>query len=166
MTRVKLACGGRVLTTVSNIEETDLGTCALFEEKQVGADRYNFWTGCPDSKTCTILLRGGAEQFIEESARSLHDALMIVKRCFLSREVVGGGGAIEMELSRYLKHYATSIQDKTQLIVGAFARSFECIPRYLSTNAGFDSLDMVTTLRYKHARGEKWAGVDINAESV
>jgi len=166
MTRVMLACGGRVLTTVSSIEESDLGTCALFEEKQVGAERYNFWTGCPDARTCTIILRGGAEQFIEESARSLHDALMIVKRCFLSREVVGGGGAIEMELSRYLKHYAKSIKDTTQLIMSSFARAFECIPRYLATNAGFDSLNIITELRYSHHQGHKWAGVDIEKEAV
>ncbi len=31
------------------------------------------------AKTATIVLRGGSEQFIEESHRSIHDALMIVK---------------------------------------------------------------------------------------
>lgn len=166
LTRVMLACGGKVLTTVSGIEDADLGTCGLFQEKQVGAERYNFFTDCPDSKTCTILLRGGAEQFIAESERSLHDALMIVKRCFLSREVVGGGGAIEMELSRYVRHYSRSIKDKTQLVTAAFARAFECIPRYLANNAGFDSLNIVLSLRYNHAQGQKWSGVDIEKESV
>ncbi|NWR24924.1 TCPH protein, partial [Emberiza fucata] len=42
--------------------------------------RYNFFTGCPKAKTCTIILRGGAEQFMEETERSLHDAIMIVRR--------------------------------------------------------------------------------------
>jgi len=164
--RVKLACGGEVQTSVNDLQESDLGTCGLFEEQQVGAERYNFFRECPDAHTCTIILRGGAEQFIEESARSLHDAIMIVKRCIQHRTVVGGGGAIEMELSRYLKHYAKSIGDKTQLIVSAFARAFECIPRYLAINAGFDSLNIVTELRYSHAQGKKWAGVDIENEGV
>ena len=57
-----------------------LGGCALFEEKQVGNERYNVFTGCPAAKTATIVLRGGSEQFIEESHRSIHDALMIAKR--------------------------------------------------------------------------------------
>jgi len=166
MVRVKLACGGEVQTSVSDLQEGDLGECGLFEEQQVGAERYNFFTKCPDAHTCTIILRGGAEQFIEESARSIHDAIMIVKRCTQHRSVVGGGGAIEMELSRYLKHYAKSIGDKTQLIVSAFARAFECIPRYLAINAGLDSLDIVTELRYSHAQGRKWAGVDIEHEGV
>ena len=38
------------------------------------------FTGCPKAKTCTIILRGGAEQFMEETERSLHDAIMIVRR--------------------------------------------------------------------------------------
>lgn len=42
--------------------------------------RYNFFKGCPKAKTCTIILRGGAEQFMEETERSLHDAIMIVRR--------------------------------------------------------------------------------------
>lgn len=42
--------------------------------------RYNFFTGCPKAKTCTFILRGGAEQFMEETERSLHDAIMIVRR--------------------------------------------------------------------------------------
>jgi len=166
MVRLKLACGGEVQTSVSDIQDGDLGQCGLFEEQQVGAERYNFFRQCPDAHTTTIILRGGAEQFIEESARSLHDAIMIVKRCTQHRSVVGGGGAIEMELSRYLKHYAKSIGDKTQLIVSAFARAFECIPRYLAINAGFDSLDIVTELRYNHAQGKKWTGVDIENEGV
>ncbi len=56
----------------------------------------------PKSKTCTIILRGGAEQFMEETERSLHDAIMIVRRAVKNDAVVAGGGAIEMELSRYV----------------------------------------------------------------
>jgi|AntDeeMinimDraft_5_1070356.scaffolds.fasta_scaffold88058_1 hypothetical protein len=29
---------------------------------QVGAERYNMFTGCPQAKTATIVLRGGSEQ--------------------------------------------------------------------------------------------------------
>ena len=52
--------------------------------------RYNLFTGCPQAKTCTIILRGGAEQFIEETERSLHDAIMIVRRTMKNDAVVAG----------------------------------------------------------------------------
>lgn len=52
--------------------------------------RYNFFTGCSKAKTCTLILRGGAEQFIEETERSLHDAIMIVRRAIKNDAVVAG----------------------------------------------------------------------------
>lgn len=52
--------------------------------------RFNFFTGCPKAKTCTLILRGGAEQFIEETERSLHDAIMIVRRAIKNDSVVAG----------------------------------------------------------------------------
>ena len=64
----------------------------------MGDERYNVFTGCPHAQTATIVLRGGSEQFIEESHRSIHDALMVVKRCVQSKGIVAGGGAVEMEV--------------------------------------------------------------------
>lgn len=52
--------------------------------------RFNIFTGCPNAKTCTFILRGGAEQFIEETERSLHDAIMIVRRAIKNDAVVAG----------------------------------------------------------------------------
>lgn len=37
-----------------------------------------------------MLLRGGAEQFLEETERSLHDAIMIVRRTIKNDAVVAG----------------------------------------------------------------------------
>lgn len=52
--------------------------------------------GCPHTKTCTIVLRGGAEQFLEETERSLHDAIMIVRRALKHDAVVAGEREREM----------------------------------------------------------------------
>lgn len=164
--RLAAASGAAVQSTTSDLEESVLGTCGRFEERQVGAERFNFFEKCPHAKTCTLVLRGGAEQFIEETERSLHDAIMIVKRCIQHKQVVGGGGAIEMELSRYLRHYSRQVKDKTQLIMSAYAKAFEIIPRQLAENAGFDATDIVNELRFKHAKGSRWYGVDIQNEGV
>ena len=94
--RVVQAVGGSIQATCSDISREHLGTCAIFEERQIGGERYNIFEGCPKAKTCTLLLRGGAEQFMEEVERSLHDAIMVVKRTIKSGEVVAGGGAVEV----------------------------------------------------------------------
>jgi T-complex protein 1 subunit eta len=94
--RVVQACGGNIQSTCSDIQAEHLGTCARFEERQIGGERFNFFEGCPEAKTCTLVLRGGAEQFIAEVERSLHDAIMIVKRAIKNQTIVAGGGAIEV----------------------------------------------------------------------
>ena len=68
MHRVAFATGGMVQTTVNDLNDEVLGACAHFEERQVGNERFNLFTGCPLAKTATIVLRGGADQFIEELA--------------------------------------------------------------------------------------------------
>ena len=44
--RTMKACGGSILTTVANLTSDVLGTCAVFEETQIGGERYvfMFWT--------------------------------------------------------------------------------------------------------------------------
>ena len=66
----------------------------------MGAERFNLFKGCPKARTATMVLRGGSEQFIDEAERSLHDAIMIVRRAIKNASVVAGGGAIDMEISR------------------------------------------------------------------
>ena len=156
--------GAVVQTSVLDLARAGvLGRCALFEEKQVGNERYNVFTGCPAAKTATIVLRGGSEQFIEESHRSIHDALMIAKRGAGDARVVGGGGAVEMELSRDLRARALEIHGKDQLIMLAIAKALEIIPTQLAMNSGFDPTDVLNALRKKHADDPEaglWYGVD------
>ncbi|KAI9889152.1 MAG: T-complex protein 1 subunit eta [Vezdaea aestivalis] len=165
--RVVQATGGSIQSTCSNIQPQDLGTCERFEERQIGGERFNFFEGCPEAKTCTLVLRGGAEQFIAEVERSLHDAIMIVKRAIKNKNIVAGGGACEMAISSYLRGYADkNVPHKQQSIIKAFATALEIIPRQLCDNAGFDSTDILTLLRVQHNRGNIWAGVDFDEEGV
>ncbi|KAK0052028.1 T-complex protein 1 subunit eta [Biomphalaria pfeifferi] len=164
--RTMKACGGSIQTSAQNLTPDVLGSCESFEESQVGSERYNFFKGCPQAKTCTIILRGGAEQFMEETHRSLHDAIMIVRRAMKNDSVVAGGGAIEMELSSYLREQSRTIQGKEQLLIAAYAKALEVIPRQLCDNAGFDATNILNKLRQKHASGSKWSGVNILQEDI
>jgi len=165
--RVCRATSASVQTTVNDLIPQVLGTCENFEERQVGSQRYNFFQGCQQGKTATIILRGGGEQFIDEAERSIHDAIMIVRRARKHHEIVAGGGAVEMEVSRYLRDYSRTIHGKQQLIIGAFGKALEAIPRQLADNAGFDSTDILNKLRQRHGQPDgKWFGVDIVNEGI
>jgi T-complex protein 1 subunit eta len=185
--RVVQAVGGSIQSTTSDIEPHHIGTCGKFEEKQIGGERFNLFEDCPQAKTCTLILRGGAEQFIAEVERSLHDSIMIVKRAIQNNHVVAGGGAcevrprrcqvsvvslpadtpVQMEISTYLRNYSRTIVGKQQFIVGAVAKALEVIPRQICDNAGLDATDVLNKLRMRHdAMGDTWAGVDVESEGV
>lgn len=162
--RVAKATGAVLQTTVHGITEEVLGTCGKFEEVQLGNERYNMFTGCNTTKSTTLVLRGGAAQYLEETERSLNDAIMIVRRAFKSHAVVAGGGAIEMELSRHLREYLKTIPGKTQLVTSGYAKALETIPKTLAENSGMDSTDVITKLRQKHQQGGAegmWYGVNV-----
>lgn len=164
--RTMKACGGAVMSTANDLNDCVLGSSEVFEEHQIGGDRFNLFTGCKNARTCTFILRGGAEQFLEETERSLHDAIMIVRRLIKNDAVVAGGGAIEMELSKVLRDYSRTIAGKEQLLIGAIAKALEIIPRQLCDNAGFDATNILNKLRQKHAQGNCWYGVDITKEDI
>ena len=150
--RVCKATGATIQTTTNGITDTALGTCGKFEEKQLGNDRFNFFTECASTKTVTMVIRGGAAQYIEEAARSLNDAIMIVIRAIKTHAIVAGGGAIEMELSRHLREHVRTIKGKQQLVINGFAKALEVIPRQLADNSGMDSTDILNKLRQLHTQ--------------
>ncbi|EZG50493.1 putative chaperonin containing T-complex 1 eta subunit, tcph protein [Gregarina niphandrodes] len=163
MKRLVKVTGGRLLTTVTQLDPKVLGTCGTFEERQIGKERYNVFEQCPRGGASTIVLRGGANQFIDEAERSLNDALMTCCRALQSQHAVGGGGAVEMEVSAYIRQTARAISGKQQLIFEAFGRAFEVIPRVLAQNSGLDAVDVVNKLRQLHNRKDdsgRWMGVD------
>ncbi|XP_013174442.1 PREDICTED: T-complex protein 1 subunit eta isoform X1 [Papilio xuthus] len=172
--RTQRACGGAVLSSVRDMKTDSLGRCQHFTEKQVGGERYNIFTGgikhgpegCPAAKACTMVLRGGADQFLEETERSLHDAIMIVRRTIKNDAVVAGGGAIDMEISKHLREYSKGVAGKEQLLVAAAARAFEAIPRQLADNAGLDATGLLNKLRQRHHAGDVWYGIDIQKEDI
>lgn len=67
-----------------------------------------------------------------------------------------------MDLSAYIRKHALQIPGKAQLIMSAFAKALEVIPRQICDNAGLDSTDILNKLRMRHATGAKHYGVDVD----
>ena len=76
---------------------------------------------------------------------------MIVRRVIKTNEIVPGGGAVEMELSKILREYSRQIKGTEHLVLHAYAKSLEIIPRCLATNGGLPVNDVLNKLRRIHA---------------
>jgi len=68
-----------------------------------------------------------------------------------------------MELSAYIRAKGLEIPGKQQLVLLAFAKALEIIPRQICDNAGLDATDVLNKLRMRHNQPDgKWAGVDVD----
>ena len=161
MDKLSRATGAKIITSLDEIEESDLGYAGLVEEKDVTGSRMTFVTGCKDSKTTSILLRGGTEHVVEGIERALEDALRVVGVALEDQKIVVGGGSPEIELSLRLKEYAATLKGREQLAVMKFAESLEIIPSTLAENAGLDPIDMLVEMRSQHEKGNKRAGLNV-----
>lgn len=161
MDKLSRATGGRIITNLDEIDESDLGYAGMVEEKDVTGSRMTFVTGCKDSKTTSILLRGGTEHVVDGLERALEDALRVVGVALEDQKIVVGGGSPEIELSLRLKEYAATLKGREQLAVTKFAESLEVIPQTLAENAGLDPIDMLVEMRSQHEKGNKRAGLNV-----
>ncbi|MGB9786398.1 MAG: thermosome subunit beta [Infirmifilum uzonense] len=167
MEKLARATGAKILTRVEDISPEALGTARLVEERKVADEKMVFVEGCPNPKSVTILVRGGFERAVDEAERSIKDALYAVADVLKHPYIVPGGGAIEAEIAKELRKYATEVSGKEQLAVEAFANALESIPRTLAENAGLDPIDIIADLTAAHQDPSKWGyGVDVNNGGV
>ena len=76
--------------------------------------------------------------------------------------IVGGGGAVEMEICKQLLDFAKKQTGKEQIAIETFARALEIIPITLAENAGLDPINIIAELRSKHSEsGNEFMGLDI-----
>jgi thermosome len=154
------ATGGRVVGSVDDITEDDLGFAGSVAQKDIGGDERIFVEDVEEAKSVTLILRGGTEHVVDEVERAVDDSLGVVRTTLQDGKVLPGGGAPETELSLGLRDFADSVGGREQLAVEAFAEALDVIPRTLAENAGLDPIDSLVDLRSRHDGGEFGAGLD------
>jgi len=166
MEKLAKATGGKIITNMDDMIPEDLGYASLVEERKIGDDKMTFVEGCKHPRAVTILIRGGTERIVDEAERSVHDALCVVRDIVEEPKILAGGGAPEMEVSRMLRKYAETLPGREQLAVRGFAEALEAVPITLTENAGLDPIDILSELRVRHEKGEKWAGIEVLSGKV
>jgi len=134
----------------------------VVEEVQMGLGRVVKIRGIKSpGMTATVLLRGSNKLVIDEAYRSLRDALCVV-RCLVHKPyLVPGGAACEVEVARHLMSISKELPGTESYCMSGFARALELIPYTLAENAGFDPIQLMTTLRVRHETGHKYDGIDV-----
>src|SRR5512136_1895995 len=162
MEKLARATGGRIVTSIHEISQSDLGKAGLVEERKVSDEKMTFVEDCENPKSVSIILRGGTEHVVDELDRAMEDALRVVGVAVQDKLLVAGGGAPEVELALRLRAYASTVGGREQLAIEAFANAMEVIPKTLAENAGLDQIDSLVALRSQHEKGVRGAGLDMD----
>ncbi|CAM0141577.1 T-complex protein 1 subunit delta [Umbelopsis sp. WA50703] len=164
---ISKSLGCKPVADVESFTEDKLGYAELVEEAESSGSRIVKVTGMKNAgKTVSVLCRGANSLVLEESHRSLHDALCVVRCLVKKKALIAGGGAPEIEVSQRLMEYAKTLKGMEQYCFQAFAEALEIIPTTLAENAGLNPISIVTELRNKHAHGEKTAGINVKKGSI
>jgi len=162
MEKLARATGGRIVTDLADLKPQDLGAAGLVEERKIGDDKMIFVEKCKDPRSVAILIRAGLERMVDEAERAMTDALSVVSDIMENNKIVAGGGAIEVEIAKGLRNYATKVGGREQMAVEAFAEAIETIPKTLAENAGLDPLDIIVNLRAAHDKPDgQYKGVSV-----
>lgn len=166
MEKIARATGGKIVSNLGELNSSEMGYAQIVEEVKHGEDSLTYIRGCQNPKAVTILIHGGTSHVIDEIERAIKDGLGVVASSLKTGLVVPGGGAIEVELARRLRHFGQSLSGREQLAVEEFASALEFIPTTLAENAGMDPIDVLTELKSKHDAGDKNAGLNLFTNKV
>lgn len=162
MEKLARATGGRIVSDLDDLKKADLGFAGLVEERKIGDDKLIFVEQCKDPHAVAILIRAGLERLVDEAERAMTDCLSVVSDVIENNKIVPGGGAIEIEIAKELRKYATKVGGREQLAVEAFADAVEVIPRTLAENAGLEPIDILVEMRSVHDKAEsKNMGINV-----
>ncbi len=166
MERLSKATGAKIVGNWKELSVDDLGDAGSVREQKIGEEYMIFVEKCSKAKAVTLLVRGATEHVAEEAKRAVTDAVGDLAASLKDGLVVAGAGAVEMELSKQLRSFASRLSGREQLAVQAFAEAMEIVPRTLAENAGLDPIDVLTSLRSAHDAGQKWAGINVFSGKV
>ncbi len=162
MEKLSKATSGRIITDLDDLTSQDLGVAGIVEERKIGEDKMIFVEKCKDPRSVAVLIRAGLERMVDEAERAMTDALSVVSDVIENNKIVAGGGAVEVEIAKDLRNYATKVGGREQLAVEAFADAIEIIPKTLAENAGLEAIDILVGLRAAHEKTDgKYMGVNV-----
>jgi len=160
-------CGCLPIASIDSFHPEKLGKADLVQELSGSEGKVVKVTGVPNAgKTVTLLCKASNKLVLDESERSLHDALCVLRCLVKKRFLTPGGGAPEMQLAYQLSKWSNTLEGIEQYCVRSFAEALEVVPYTLAENAGLNAIEVVTELRNRHHQGEAAAGINVRKGKV
>jgi T-complex protein 1 subunit epsilon len=160
-----MATGARIVPRFEELTPDKLGFAKVVREVSFGTtrDRQLVIEGCPKTNAVTLFVRGGNKMMVEETKRSLHDALCVARNIVRDNRIVYGGGAAEIACSLAVEAAADSVPGVEQYAMRAFADALDIVPLSLAENSGLPPIESLTEAKARQVSENcPYLGVDCN----
>lgn len=160
-----MATGARIVPRFEELSADKLGWAGSVRELVFGTtkDRMLVIEGTKLSKAVTIFVRGGNKMILEETKRSLHDALCVARNLVRDNNVVYGGGAAEISCSVAVEAAADRYPGIEQYAMRAFSDALDVVPLALAENSGLAPIDSLTEVKARQIKEKNpYLGIDCN----
>ncbi|XP_051148929.1 T-complex protein 1 subunit epsilon-like isoform X2 [Andrographis paniculata] len=162
---IAIATGGRIVPRFQELTPEKLGKAGLVREKAFGTtkDRMIYIENCVNSRAVTIFIRGGNKMMIEETKRSIHDALCVARNLIRNNSIVYGGGSAEISCSVAVEAAADKYPGVEQYAARAFADALDAVPMALAENSGLQPIETLSVVKAQQIKDNNpCCGVDCN----
>jgi T-complex protein 1 subunit theta len=165
--RLCRAIKARPLVSLGAVAPEHQGFCSRVYAKEAGLARLTIFEQAHENtaSVATIVLRASTFNTLNDVERAIDDGVNTVKAMGKERggHFLAGAGAFEVELSKRLDDYASTVTGLQQYSMRKFAEALLVIPRTLAENAGKDATEVVGQLVTAHVNGDANAGVNVSA---
>ncbi|UKJ89410.1 T-complex protein 1 chaperonin [Theileria orientalis] len=159
--RIAKCTGATVVNRPEEITKQDVGhSCRLFYVDKIGDEYYSYFVDCEKTKSCSIVLRGGSKDVLNEVERNMYDALNVCRNILTNCKLLPGGGATEIYVSNYLNRQIQLKSGLKRLSYESACKAFEIIPKTLAQNCGANPVRVISDLLSLHASGSHSMGID------
>ncbi|KAL0408542.1 UNVERIFIED_CONTAM: T-complex protein 1 subunit epsilon [Sesamum radiatum] len=162
---IAIATGGRIVPRFQELTPEKLGSAGLVREKAFGTtkDRMIYIEHCANSRAVTIFIRGGNKMMIEETKRSIHDALCVARNLIRNNSIVYGGGSAEISCSIAVEAAADKYPGVEQYAIRGFADALDAIPMALAENSGLQPIETLSAVKSQQIKeNNSCCGIDCN----
>ncbi|KAF5190888.1 T-complex protein 1 subunit epsilon [Thalictrum thalictroides] len=162
---IAIATGGRIVPRFQELTPEKLGKAGVVREKSFGTtkERMLYIEECANSRAVTIFIRGGNKMMIEETKRSVHDALCVARNLIRNNSIVYGGGSAEISCSIAVEAAADKHPGVEQYAIRAFADALESVPMALAENSGLQPIETVSAVKSQQVKeNNTYCGIDCN----
>lgn len=165
--QISMVTKGKIIRNWKDFNIEDIGKIQKIEFYNKEKNIINLY-GHPQSRIATIIIRGETLQIANNIIDSI-DCVTKISRLILSKDknIICGGGSLEMEIALKLRDYSKKINDSKQKIIALLSEAFEEIPKQLAINSGYNPIDKIIELRKEHSIiGHNYYGLNINDGTI